>query len=51
MYAFINSSEWKSHVMSSAVEKIHTTKNKITYRSVKYIFSPHDLKNYVFPIG
>ena len=37
--------------MSPAVEKIHATKNKITYRSVKYIFSRHDLKNYVFPTG
>ena len=34
--------------MSSVDQKIHTLKNKITYRSVKSIFSEHEAKNTVF---
>ena len=38
-------SEWINHVMSSVNEKIYTLKNKITCRSVKSIFSEHEVKN------
>ena len=43
-------SEWKSHVMSSVNEKICTLKNKITCRSVKSIFSEHEVKNTFFSL-
>ena len=38
-------SGWKSHFMSSEDEKVHTLKNEVTYRSVKSIFSEHEVKN------
>ena len=34
--------------MSSVNEEICTLKNKITFRSVKSIFSEHDVKNTMF---
>ena len=41
-------SKCKSRVMSSVNEKIRTPKNKITCRSVKSIFSEHEVKNTIF---
>ena len=38
-------SEWKSHVMSSVYENICTLENKIACRSIKFIFSEHEVKN------
>ena len=43
-------SEWESHVMSSVNEKNRILKKKITYRSVKSIFSEHEVKNTCFPL-
>ena len=43
-------SEWKSHVTPSVNEKICTLKNKITCRSVKSIFSEHEVKNTLFSL-
>ena len=43
-------SEWKSHVMSSVNEKIRTLQNKITCRSVKSIFSEHEIKDTMFSL-
>ena len=42
--------KWKSHVMSSVSEKIRVLKNKTTYRSVKSIFSEHEVKNTLFSL-
>ena len=36
--------------MSSVNQKIHTLKNKITCRSVKSIFSEHEVKNILFSL-
>ena len=36
--------------MSSVNQKIHTLKNKITCRSVKSIFSEHEVKNTLFSL-
>ena len=41
-------SKCKSRAMSSVNEKIRTLKNKITCRSVKSIFSEHEVKNTIF---
>ena len=41
-------SEWKCHVMSSVNEKICTLENEITCRSVKIIFSEHEVKTLCF---
>ena len=40
-------SEWKSHVMSSVDEKVHTLKKMICI-SVKPIFSKHEVQNFMF---
>ena len=40
-----------SHAMSSVDEKITILKKKITCRSIKSIFSEHDIKNSVFSEG
>ena len=37
--------EWKCHVMSSVNEKFYIFKNNLTCRSVKSIFSKHEVKN------
>ena len=42
--------KWKSHVMSSVNGKIRILKNKATYRSVKSIFSEHEVKNTLFSL-
>ena len=36
--------------MSSVNKKISTLKNKITCRSVKYIFNEHEVKNILFSL-
>ena len=43
-------SEWKSYVTPSVNEKICTLRNKITCRSVKSIFSEHEVKNTLFSL-
>ena len=40
---------WKGHVISSVNEQVQTCKNKIPCRSVKSIFSEHEVKNTVIP--
>ena len=36
--------------MSSENEKIRALKNEITFRSVKYIFSEHEVKSTLFSV-
>ena len=43
-------SEWKDHVMSSVNEKNCTLKSRIICRSVKSIFSAHEVKNTMFSL-